>query len=116
MHIRNSGRPQHAASGCALSAADAAIVKGMLARGDRQSWIAAYFGGINQGRIAEISTGQRFPEVSAADPSKLPEPGLFLSLRDRAELAEAIRDFACVEDGVRDLRQRLQLLLGKRPA
>jgi len=88
----------------------------MLARGDRQSDIAALFGAVNQGRIAEISTGQRFSEVPAADPSKLPELGLFLSLRDRAELAEAIRDFACVEDGLHDLRHRLQLLLGKQPA
>ena len=39
----------------ALNDAEIAIVKGMLARGDRQHDIAAYFG-INGGRIAEIST------------------------------------------------------------
>jgi hypothetical protein len=42
----------------------AAIIKGMLLRGDRQSDIAALFG-VNPGRIAEIATGQLFAEVTA---------------------------------------------------
>jgi hypothetical protein len=50
------------ASGIALSEEDAAIVKGMLARGDRQHDIAAYFG-VNGGRIGEIATGQKFREI-----------------------------------------------------
>jgi hypothetical protein len=37
-------------SGIALNGADAAIIKGMLARGDRQHDIAAWFG-VNAGRV-----------------------------------------------------------------
>ncbi|MBY5579527.1 hypothetical protein [Rhizobium leguminosarum] len=51
-------------SGISLSAKDAAIAKGMLARGDRQHDVAAWFG-VNGGRIAEISTGMRFSRVKA---------------------------------------------------
>jgi hypothetical protein len=65
-------RPRAASSGIRLSREDAAIVKGMLNRGDRQSAIAAYFRGINQGRIAEISTEQKFSDVEPAPPEKLP--------------------------------------------
>jgi hypothetical protein len=36
-----------------------AIIKGMIARGDVQSHIAAYFGGSNGGRISEINTGKK---------------------------------------------------------
>ncbi len=62
----------------ALSEVNAAIVKGMLIRGDRSHDIAAYFG-VNSGRIAEISTGARFMHVSPALLSELPEPGPYVS-------------------------------------
>jgi hypothetical protein len=58
----------------ALSEEDAAIVKGMLACGDRQHDIAAWFG-VNGGRIAEIAAGQRFREVATASPEQLPRAG-----------------------------------------
>lgn len=61
-------------SGIILSADDAAIVKGMLARGDRQHDIAAWFG-VNGGRIAEIATGYRFPLVNPMKAEDLPPPG-----------------------------------------
>lgn len=54
-----------------LDAADAALVKGMIARGDLQSDIAAYFR-TNSGRISEINTGQKFSEVPPAPPFALP--------------------------------------------
>lgn len=54
-----------------LTAADAAIVKGMIARGDLQSDIAAYFR-TNSGRISEINTGQTFLDVPPAPISALP--------------------------------------------
>jgi hypothetical protein len=57
-----------------LSNRDAAIVKGMLRRGDRQHDIAAFFG-VNGGRIAEISTGDRFSGVAEAAQNELPAPG-----------------------------------------
>lgn len=56
-----------------LTSIDAAIVKGMLARGDRQSDIAALFK-VNGGRISEINTGKRYPAVVAAN-DNLPKPG-----------------------------------------
>ena len=51
-------------SGIQLSDRDASIVKGMLARGDRQHDIAAWFG-VNGGRIGEIATGRKFRSVVA---------------------------------------------------
>lgn len=48
-----------------LTYSDAAIVKGMLQRGDRQHDIAAWFG-VNAGRVAEVAKGKRFSEVVAA--------------------------------------------------
>ncbi len=49
-----------------LNVEDAAVIKGMLLRGDKQHDIAACFG-VNGGRVAEIKTGDRFPEVKPAD-------------------------------------------------
>jgi len=61
---------------------DAAIIKGMLARGDKQQWIAAWFGGeFNPGRIAEINTGAKFAHVRPADRSSLPPIGPYVSGR-----------------------------------
>lgn len=59
----------------------ARLVKGMLKRGDRQSDIAACFL-INGGRIAEINTEAKFPEVSAAPLDELPPPGPYPSPYD----------------------------------
>jgi hypothetical protein len=50
-------------SGISLTSADAAIVKAMLARNDRQHDIAAWFG-VNGGRIADIKTGKTFPRLN----------------------------------------------------
>jgi hypothetical protein len=79
-----------ASSGISLDEDDAAIVKGMLARGDRQHDIAAWFG-VNGGRIAEIATGQRFGVVKPAGGNRLPPPGPYLSGRDTAVLLHALR-------------------------
>lgn len=54
------------------------LIKGMLAREDDQSDIAACFL-INSGRVAEINTGQRSPEVKAAAPEDLPPAGPYPS-------------------------------------
>lgn len=70
-----------AASGISLTETEARVVKGMLARGDRQHDIAAWFG-VNGGRIADIATGKKFPKVPAATPDKLPPPGPYLTGRD----------------------------------
>jgi hypothetical protein len=53
----------------------------MIARGDRQHDIAAWFG-VNGGRIAEIAVGHRFRQVKPADRSNLPPPGPYPTGRD----------------------------------
>jgi hypothetical protein len=64
--------------GIRLCERDAAVVKGMLARGDRQSDIAAFFK-VNSGRICEVNTGRTFVEVKPASPDQLPPPGPYES-------------------------------------
>ena len=96
----------------ALNNIEIAIVKGMIARGDRQHDIAAYFG-VNGGRIAEINTGHTGHGVKAATPQDLPPSGPYmagrsalrarnalLSLRDQID--EAIRDISNYESGEQD--------------
>lgn len=68
-------------SGIRLTESDAALVKAMLARGDRQHDIAAWFG-VNGGRIAEIAMGRRFGAVAPADRANLPPRGPYPSGRD----------------------------------
>jgi hypothetical protein len=67
-------------SGRRLSEFDAALVKGMAARSDRHHDIAAWFG-VNQGRIAEVLSGQKFPFMPAAEIEQLPPPGPYSSGR-----------------------------------
>lgn len=61
------------ASGYVLRKADAPIIMGMVARGDRDHDIAAWFG-VNQGRIAEVKDGSKFGTVAASG-SDLPPKG-----------------------------------------
>src|ERR1700722_20034934 len=62
------------ASGYVLRRADAPIIMGMVARGDRDHDIAAWFG-VNQGRIAEVKDGSKFGSVAAAPQNTLPTKG-----------------------------------------
>ena len=63
-----------------VSVDNAAIIKGMLARGDKQQWIAAWFGGdYNSGRIADINTGKTHKGVKPAPASMLPPVGPYAS-------------------------------------
>ena len=61
------------ASGYSLSNNDAAVVLGMIGRGDRHHDIAAWFG-VNQGRIAEVQGGSH-GTVAAAPADQLPPKG-----------------------------------------
>jgi hypothetical protein len=92
----------------ALNDGEIAIVKGMLARGDRQHDIAAYFG-VNGGRIAEISTGQRGQSVTAAAQAELPPAGPYMAgrsaLRARDTLI-ALRELIDEAIGDIDLYER----------
>jgi hypothetical protein len=74
-------------SGTRLSDDDVALVKAMLARGDRQHDVAAYFG-VNAGRIAEIATGKQFRRIRVASAAEIPPPGPYL----RPCAARAARD------------------------
>ena len=82
-------RTRAAPSGIRLTGADAALVKGMLIRGDRQHDIAAYFG-VNGGRIADIASGKTFVEVSPVEPADLPPPGPYLTMKELVEAKQAL--------------------------
>ena len=62
-----------------LTEKDAAIIKGMRLRGDANHRIAAWFD-VNQGRIAEINTGQHFRWVQPVPPEELPPPGPYKAI------------------------------------
>jgi hypothetical protein len=100
----STSRRRAKASGVRLTAADAAIAKGMLARGDRQHDIAAWFG-VNAGRVADVATGASFSHVGAASPVDLPPPGPYLSGKAAgaavAALAEARAALAAAEGKIR---------------
>ena len=76
-------------SGIKLNEQAAAMVKAMIARGDRQHDIAAWFG-VNAGRIAEIASGRTFRSVVPDDRAKLPPPGPYPSGRDATIAPEAL--------------------------
>ena len=77
-------------SGVSLTEADAAIAKGMLARGDRQHDVAAWFG-VNGGRIAEIATGKLFWWVRPAPvDNRLPPSGPYPCGREATAALEAL--------------------------
>jgi len=56
------------------TAEDAATIRGMVMRGDKQQHIAAYFD-VNPGRVAEVKYDRRFPGVPPAPSHRLPPPG-----------------------------------------
>jgi len=92
-------------SGICLSVSDAALAKGMLARGDRQHDVAAWFG-VNSGRIAEIATGQKFSHVASAPAESLPEPGPYLP-------RQSISSIRLLLDGFRQILDQAEALLTK---
>lgn len=65
-------------SGLTITERDAALIRGMIERGDRHHDIAAFFG-LNQGRIAEVKDETRFPGVPPASPEELPPRGPYLT-------------------------------------
>src|SRR6266852_2405215 len=65
-------------SGISITEEDAALIRGMILRGDRKHDIAAFFG-VNPGRIADVESGRRFPSVPAAPEADLPPPGPYLA-------------------------------------
>jgi hypothetical protein len=87
----------------ALNDGEIAVVKGMLARGDKQHDIAAYFG-VNQGRINDISNGHTGPSVTAAAHEDLPPPGPYMAGRSALKARDtliALRDL--IEGAIADI-------------
>jgi hypothetical protein len=82
-------RTRAESSGITLTPYDAAIIKSMLLRGDRQHDIAAWFG-VNGGRVAEIATGHRFREVAPAPRDRLPPRGPYPKARQAVAAIEAL--------------------------
>ena len=76
-------------SGIKLTAADAAVIKGMLLRGDRQHDVAAWFG-VNGGRVAELATGWRFGWVQPAPSGDLPPPGPYPRVQEAVAAIQAL--------------------------
>jgi hypothetical protein len=86
-----------------LNDQEVAIVKGMIARGDRQHDIAAYFG-VNGGRIGEINTDKRGQGINAAPSNQLPPAGPYMAgrsaLRARDTLV-ALREL--IDEAIKDI-------------
>ena len=103
------------ASGISLGHRETRIVKGMLARGDRQHDIASYFG-VNGGRIGEIATGDNaYPNAQPAPEAELPPPGPYMtkfavqSVIDTLNEALAALDLADAETELADVKAALIL-------
>lgn len=75
----HSGRAQSRST--QLTEHDASVIKGMILRGDHSQDIAAWFG-VNQGRIAEIKKGDRFPGIAPIPTGELPPSGPYPGIKD----------------------------------
>lgn len=77
-------------SGISLTETDASVAKAMIARGDRQHDVAAWFG-VNGGRVAEVATGKAFWWVVPAPVNELlPPPGPYPCGREATSALEAL--------------------------
>ena len=76
-------------SGIRLTEHDAAIVKAMLARGDRQHDIAAWFG-VNGGRVGEIASGSAYRSVQPETGVNVPPTGPYPTGRDATIALQAL--------------------------
>jgi hypothetical protein len=103
------------ASGITLGHRETCVVKGMLARGDRQHDIASYFG-VNGGRIGEIATGDNaYPNAQPTPEADLPPPGPYMTkfavqgvIDALTEALEAL-DLAHAENELADVKAALLL-------
>ncbi len=87
------------------------IVKGMLARGDKQHDIAAYFG-VNGGRVAEVSTGNcDYPNAPVAPDDKLPPAGPYVGLKSVAEIVEILEEAIAIISEAGDASEEANLAI-----
>lgn len=102
-------------SGITLGYRETCVVKGMLARGDRQHDIASYFG-VNGGRIGEIATGDNaYPNAQPTPEADLPPPGPYMTkyavqgvIDTLNEAIEAL-DLAEQENELADVKAAIQI-------
>jgi hypothetical protein len=104
-----------AASGITLKHRDECIVKGMIARGDRQHDIASYFG-VNPARVNEVANGNgNYPNAQPTPEADLPPQGPYLTrfavLGVIDTLNEAIEalDMAAAEEELADVKAAIML-------
>ncbi len=88
----------------ALSNKDASIVMGMIARGDAEHNIAAWFGE-NQGRVAEVKAGSH-GQVAIAGDDELPPKGP-PGPKGRRLRAYVMKAIAAIENGNGDEAAKL---------
>ncbi len=103
------------ASGHSLSYRDTCLVKGMLARDDRQHDIAAYFK-VNAGRISEVAAGDNpYPNATPTHEDQLPPPGPYLTKFALSGVIDAFNEaiealnLAEAEEAVEDVKAALVL-------
>lgn len=104
-----------AASGITLKYRDECLVKGMLARGDRQHDIASYFG-VNPARVNEIAGGKgNYPNAQPTPEAELPVEGPYLTkfavqgVIDTLNEAIAALDMAEQEEELADVKAAIAL-------
>ena len=87
----------------ALTKETAAICKGLLARGEKQHDVAAFFG-VNAGRVAEVAKGYKFADVAAAPKRQLPTPAV-VSLGYASHVV--LEALSIIEIAVQSARERI---------
>jgi hypothetical protein len=91
-----------------LSKKDAGTIMGMLARGDKNQDIAAWFGE-NPARIVEVENGQAFGIVPAAPAADLPPKGA-PGVKGRRLRAYAIDALSALEKGPASIDEAIKEL------
>lgn len=95
----------------AFSYRETQIVKGMLARGDKQHDIASYFG-VNGGRVAEVATGKcDYPNAPVAAPEKLPPPGPYVGAKTVFEITQILEEAMDLIRAAGDISDEAELAL-----
>jgi hypothetical protein len=80
----------------------------MIARGDRHHDIAAWFG-VNQGRIAEVQSGDLHPSAPQAPPNELPPAGPYSSGQAAYKAITALQVAKkALEDALKDIDRALK--------
>ena len=85
----------------ALNDQDVATVKGMLARGDQQRDVAAYFGIAEEG-IGAVAKGELGAQIPSASEDSLPPPGPYLAGRTALKAIDTLLSLRALIDQAMD--------------